>query len=62
MKDNLDKMGKVHTQQDRSSVFKRFRRHRQPSTSSSSFRITDQQQKDRDSFINQTSNNNKRSK
>jgi hypothetical protein len=56
-------MGKEQRQQGRSFVFKRFRRPRQRSTSiSSSFTGTDQQHKDRDSLMNELTNNNKRSK
>lgn len=55
-------MGKDHIQQNRSSVFNRFRRHQQQSSSSSSFPVTDQQHNYRDSLINQIPNNIKRSK
>jgi hypothetical protein len=55
-------MGKDHILQDRSTVFKRFRRPRQRSTLSSSFSVSDQQLKDRDSLMNQIPKNNKRSK
>ncbi len=55
-------MGKDHILQDRSNVFKRFRRPRQQSTLSSSFSVSDQQRKDRDSLMNQMPNINKRRK
>lgn len=55
-------MGKDHIQQGRSPILKRFRHPQQQSTLSSSFSVSDQHHKDRDSFINQIPNNNKRSK
>lgn len=39
-----------------------FQQHRHPSASLSSFQVTNQQHKNRDSFINQMPNNNKPSK
>ncbi|CAF0766132.1 unnamed protein product [Rotaria sordida] len=50
-------MAKDNAQLDQSSIFKRFRRSQQQSTS---FPITDQHRRDRDSVINQTLNNDKR--
>jgi hypothetical protein len=55
-------MGKDYVQQGQSGVSKRFRQSRQPSTLSSSVSVTDQEHKNRNSFIDQTPNNNKRSK
>jgi len=59
-------MRKDHVPQGRTSVFERSQKNRQQSTSLSSFQVNDQQQKDRDTFINQipnnNNNNNKRSK
>ncbi|CAF3997422.1 unnamed protein product [Rotaria sp. Silwood2] len=60
MDNNHDRMGKEHRQQHRSSVFKLLRRRRNQSTVSSSLRIIDQKNKNRDSFMSQTKNNNKR--
>lgn len=55
---------KNDVKQSRTFVFKRFRQHRQQSTSLSSFQVTDQHNKDRDSLVNQVPNNksNERSK
>ncbi len=56
-------MRKDHVPQGRTSVLKRSQKNRQQSTSLSSFQVNDQQQKARDTFINQIpNNNNKRSK
>jgi hypothetical protein len=58
-------MRKDHVPQGRTSAFKRSQENRQQSTSLSSFQVKNQQQKDRDTFINQipnNNNNNKRSK
>jgi hypothetical protein len=56
-------MGKDHIQQNRSSIFKRLRRHQRQSISISSFSATDQQHKNHDSLMSQIPNNNdKRSK
>jgi len=61
-------MRKDHVPQGRTSVFERSQKNRQQSTSLSSYQVNDQQQKDRDTFINQrpnnnnNNNNNKRSK
>lgn len=55
-------MGEDYIQQDRSSICKQFQQSLKQSTTSTSFPVSDQQQKDKDSFMNQISNNNKRSK
>jgi hypothetical protein len=63
MDNDRNRLGKDRSQQHRSPVFKLLRRRRnQPITTNSSLRIVDHQNKTRDSFINQTKNNNKRSK
>src|SRR4051812_25751866 len=60
---NRDRMGKERHQQHRSPVFKLLRRRRnQPATPSSSIRLADHQNKNRDSFIAQPKTLNKRSK
>ena len=50
-------MDENDVKRSQASVFKRFRQHRQQSTSLSSFQVTDQQHKDRDSLVNQIPNN-----
>ncbi|CAF1359093.1 unnamed protein product, partial [Rotaria sordida] len=61
MDNNYDRIGKERHQQHRSTVFKLLRRRRNQSmVSSSSSRIIDQKNKNHDSFMNQTKNNNKR--
>lgn len=58
-----DRMAKERHRQYRSSVLKFFRRRRnQPSNSSSSIRLADAQNRNRDSIISQTKIPNKRSK
>ncbi|CAF0808251.1 unnamed protein product [Adineta ricciae] len=49
-------MDENDVKRSQASVFKRFRQHRQQSTSLSSFQVTDQQHKDRDSLGNQIPN------
>jgi hypothetical protein len=61
MDNNRGRMGKERNQQHRSPVFKLLRRRRnQPTTSS--LRLADPQNKNRNSIINHTKTNNKRSK
>lgn len=55
-------MGKERNQQHRSPVFKLLRRRRNQLTASSSSRLADHQNKNRDSFIQLTKNPTKRSK
>ena len=65
MDNNRDRMGKEHSQQHRSSVFKLLRRRRNPPTtfsSSPSTRLADHQNKNRDSLVPQTKTSNRRSK
>ncbi len=61
MDNNHGRMGKERNQQHRSPVFKLLRKRRnQPTTSS--LRLADPQDKNRNSVINHTKTNNKRSK
>jgi hypothetical protein len=63
MDNNRDRMSKERNQQHRSSVFKLLRRRRnQPNTFALSARLADHQNKNRDSFLSQPKNSNKRSK
>lgn len=62
MDNNRDRMGKDRNQQHRSPAFKFLRRRRSQLSASSSSRLADHQNKNRDSFIQLTKTTNKRSK
>ncbi|CAM4757877.1 unnamed protein product [Rotaria magnacalcarata] len=51
-------MEKSSIQTDKSSIFKRDERSQRPSTSSTSFEITEQQHRNSNSFMNPIPNNN----